>query len=143
MSGRILIDKKYHDLIREGFNKGDKPSEIFKRLRIIHGRTAPSHKTVLRYYRIANREKTCNSSINISSARTSAAARTSASAKLVVTTESQDDIKNDDNEIICIKQEPGNRKPERILSDFVQNEQRYFVVKWKPQSENTSGEMII
>lgn len=116
------IEKKYLDFVRKALMKGEKPIDIFKNMRDIYGARAPCLSTVIRYFRLIKAE---------------IATTTSTRSGTAVEVETKLD---NDLEIIFVKPETGNIVgPERILGDFVQNGQRYFLVKWKTQDENTTG----
>ena len=155
MSSRSFrfIDKKYQDLIRQGVNKDEKSIEVFRNMRRIYGNKSPCKKTVNRYWRQMKAEKEeinrRNQDLTVERlerlesfrTRTTPAATTTIPMAAENVAESEDDL-----EVIYIKPETGilqGPQPEQILGDFIQNGQRYFLVKWKTQDENTIGEMIL
>lgn len=157
MSCRSLrfIDKKYQDFIRQGFNKDEKSIEVFRNMRRIYGNKSPCETTVNRYWRQMkaqkeeihrrNQDLTVERLERLESFRT----RTTSSATTTIPMAAENVAESEDDlEIIYIKPETENRilqgpQPEQILGDFIKNGQRYFLVKWKTQVENTTGEIII
>ena len=155
MSGRIA--KKYQDLICECFNKGQKPMEIFRYMRKVHGRESPCEKTVTRYWRQMNEKKETNRrnqdlriepSLEQLEELEPFRTRPPPLPPTITATTVEDNAKTDDDlEIIFVKQETENQvlqgpQPEKILGDFIQNGQRFFLVKWKTQAENTTVNII-
>lgn len=146
------VEEKYKYLIRENLEKGHSPHTIFKSMRAYYGKQSPCYAFIRKVFQNLELSKNNNTSSSLVNSNLN-------------TTKPTTSIKSetkDDDDVVYVKTEAVNGmmhfprisqydpnlflnlvalnlKPEKILGDFTENNQRFFLVKWKNSLENTNG----
>lgn len=143
------IEEKYKHLIRENLERGHSPFMIYKSMRAYYGKQSPCYsfiRKLIQNFELAKSNNTSSSQVHSTKTKltTSTKSKTKDDDVVYVKTESVNGMMNlprmsqyDPN--LFLNLVACGLKPEKILGDFTENNQRFFLVKWKNSLENSNG----